>query len=451
MLDTLSIAIIRYIIMKKSALTITLINGLVTAIQIVGQIVVARLFGARIQLDAFVSAVTIPTILTTVIAATLSDAFLPILKKKQIDNEEKANKYFFRTAFIVSIIVLIITFCLDLFSTKLLGALFGVRGLNFVTMTDTLMKYMVYTLPFTIIGTFSNAYLYSKKQFLLPSISYFLGSIVNLALIIILSPLIGITSMVVGFVVAIVLQFFLVFPYKIRSYIFTAIKSINIKSIKLELPGLFYSWLPLIISTLILGFGTVLARFFSARLPEGYIVYVNLVTKLFAGLIGIMTIGIQTVFFPHLIELIHTNNFERAKLQVNKAKLYGFILTIGTVMVIIFIAPFFMRLLLTGGKFSGKNVEILISLFPYFIIPSVGWGISQIFFQPIIAIGKQHLLTLVNIGAVFLSWISATYVYGQFDGMMAISVGLIVLTFTGIIGAEIIWRKELKSRLSSGH
>lgn len=430
--------------MKKSALTITIINGLVTAIQIVGQIIVAQLFGAKLQLDAFVSAVTIPTILTSVIAATLSDAFLPIFKKKQITDENSANKYFFRTAFIVSIIVLIITFCLDLFSTKLLGALFGVRGLGFVTMTDQLMKYMVYTLPFTVLGTFSNAYLYSKKQFLLPSIAYLLGSIINLALIIVLSPTIGIISMIVGFVAAVILQFFLVFPYRIRSYIFTAIKSINTKSLRLELPGLFYSWLPLIISTLILGFGAVLTRFFSARLPEGYIVYVNLVTKLFAGLVGIMTIGIQTVFFPHLVELIHTNNFEKAKLQVNKAKLYGFILTIGTVLIIVFMAPFFMRLLLTGGKFSAKNVDLLISLFPYFIIPSIGWGISQIFFQPIIAIGKQHLLTFVNIGAVCLSWISATYAYEQFGGMMAISVGLIVLTFTGIIGAEIIWRKEFK-------
>ena len=126
--------------MKKSALTITLINGFVTAIQIIGQIIVARLFGARIQLDAFVSAVTIPTILTTVIAATLSDAFLPIFKKKQIDNEDSANKYFFRIAFIISIMVFIITFGIDLFSTKLLGALFGVRGPGFVTLTGTLMK-----------------------------------------------------------------------------------------------------------------------------------------------------------------------------------------------------------------------------------------------------------------------------------------------------------------------
>ena len=430
--------------MKKSALTITLINGLVTAIQIVGQIVVARLFGAKLQLDAFVSAVTIPTILTTVIAATLSDAFLPILKKKQIDNEDAANKYFFRIAFIISIIVLILTAGIDLFSVQLLNTLFGVRGPGFVTLTGTLMKYMVYTLPFTVLGTFSNAYLYSKKQFFLPSIAYLLGSILNLAIIILLSPVIGIVSMVVGFIVAVIVQFFIVFPYRIRSYILSSIKTINLKNMRLELSRLFVSWLPLIITILLLRFDTVLARSFSARLPEGYIVYVNLVAKLFGGLVGIMTIGIQTVFFPHLVELIHTHNFEKAKLQVNKAKLYGFILTLGTIFAIVFTAPFFMRLLLTGGKFSAKNVDLLISLFPYFIIPSLGWGIGQIFFQPIIAIGKQHILTFVNIGAVCLSWISATYAYGQFGGMMAISVGLIVLTFTGIIGAEIIWRKQFK-------
>ena len=437
--------------MKKSALTITIITGLVTAIQIVGQIVVARLFGAKLQLDAFVSAVTIPTILTTVIAATLSDAFLPILKKKQIDNEDNANKYFFRIAFIVSIIVLIITIGIDLFSTKLLSALFGVRGFGFVTMTDTLMKYMVYTLPFTVLGTFFKTYLYSKKQFILPSIAYLLGSIINLGLIIILSPTIGIVSMVVGFIVAIIFQSFIIFPCQIKSYILTSFQSISVKNLKLELSQLLHSWLPLIISTLVLGFSAVLARSFSARLPEGYIVYVNLAMKLFAGLVGIMTIGIQTVIFPHLVELVHTNNFERAKLQVNKAKLYGLILTVGTVLIIIFTAPFFIRLLLTGGKFSAKNVDLLISLFPYFIIPSIGWGVSQIFFQPIIAIGKQHLLTFVNIFAVCLSWLGAELVYKQFGGMMAISVGLIVLSFTGIIGAEIIWRKEFKSRLSSGH
>jgi putative peptidoglycan lipid II flippase len=433
--------------MKKSALTITIINGLVTAIQIVGQIIVARLFGAKIELDGFVAAVTIPTMLVTVIASTLSDAFLPNLKKEQIKNEEKSNIYFFKISFLVGLIVLALTIGIDLFSVPLLNTLFGVRGEVFVLFTDRLMMYMLYTLPFTVLSTFFNSYLYSKKQFFLPSIAYLAGSILNLSMIVLLSPLIGITSMVIAFISAIILQIFIVFPYKIHRYISSAISSLKNTSTKDELIKLFIAWSPLVISSLIMRFDAVLTRSFSARLPEGYIVYVNLVVKLFSGLIGITTIGIQTVFFPHLVELVHTHNYKRAQVQVNKAKLYGFLLSVGTILIILFIAPFFMRLLLTGGKFSGKNVEILISLFPYFVLPAVGWGIAQIFAQPIIAIGKQHLLTLVYMLAVFLAWASATLTYNIFGGMMAISVGLIVLSFTGIIGAEIIWKIQSKKLL----
>ena len=161
-----------------------------------------------------------------------------------------------------------------------------------------------------------------------------------------------------------------------------------------------------------------------------------------------MTIGLQIVFFPHLLDLVHAKDFKSAKQKVQKAKLYGSILTIAIILVIVYISPFFMRLLLTGGKFTGKNVEVLISLFPYFIIPAVGWGVSQLFFQPIIAIGKQYYLTILNVCAVAFSWIVATLIYPQWGGLLAISIGLIILSFTGILGAEIIWQLHLKKHLS---
>ncbi|MFH0772915.1 MAG: lipid II flippase MurJ, partial [bacterium] len=433
--------------MKKSAGIISVVIGLVTGIQIVGQIVVARLFGARIELDAFVSAVTIPTMLTGVIAGTLNDAFLPILKKKLMLGEREGNKYFVKLLILLSLVVFVTSICLDLFSIPIIKQLFGTRGNAFIFLTDSLMKWMIYTMAFSLVGTLCSSYLYSKSKFIIPSLAYLIGSILNLAIIILLSPHYGIWSMVIAFIAAIIVQLFISFPYKVGGYFIDALPLLFTHESIAELIILLKAWVPLIISTLAVRFDNILIRSFSARLPVGYIVYTNLVAKLFAGLVGIMTIGIQTVFFPHLVELIHTHNLKKAKRQVNKAKLFGFLLTIGTVFVIVFIAPFFMRLLLTGGKFSGKNVETLISLFPYFIIPAVGWGISQIFFQPIIAIGKQHFLTVVNIGAVCLSWASAAYVYALFGGMAAISVGLIVLSFTGIIGAEIIWRIESKKLL----
>lgn len=435
--------------MKKSAGMITIITGIVTGIQIIGQIVVARLFGARLELDAFISAVTIPTMLTTVIAGTLNDAFLPLLKKRQMGGEEEGNGYFFKILILLGLVVLATSIFLDFFSVPVIKIIFGSRGDSFVLLTDNLMRWMVYTMAFSLVGTLCTSYLYAKSKFLVPSIAYLLGSILNLSIIILLSPQYGIWSMVIAFITAIILQLFITFPYKIMNYFLYALPLLFTQKSKNELLILLKAWVPLIISSIAVRFDSILIRSFSARLPEGYIVYTNLVSKLFGGLIGVMTIGIQTVFFPHLVELVHNCNFKKARQQVLKAKLYGFVLTIGTVFIIVFIAPFFMRLLLTGNKFSSKNVEMLISLFPYFVLPAVGWGISQIFFQPIIAIGKQHILTLINIGAVCLAWVGASYAYSHFGGMMAISVGLIVLSFTGIIGAEILWRTESRRLLQT--
>jgi len=435
--------------MKKSALTITIITGMVTVIQIVGQIIVARIFGAKVELDAFISAVTIPTMLTTVIAGTLNDAFLPLLKKRQMAGEEEGNGYFFKILILLSLVVFLTSIFLDFFSVPIIKILFGTRGGSFVLLTDNLMKWMVYTMAFSLAGTLCTSYLYARNKFLAPSIAYLIGSILNLSIIILLSPQYGIWSMMIAFITAILLQLFITFPYKIVGYFLYALPLLFTQKSKGELVILLKAWVPLIISSIAVRFDNILIRSFSARLPEGYIVYTNLVSKLFAGLIGVMVIGIQVVFFPHLIELVHSHNFKRAEIQVNRAKLYGFLLTVGTVLVIVFIAPFFMRLLLTGNKFSGRNVEMLISLFPYFVVPALGWGISQIFFQPIIAIGKQHILTLINIGAVCLAWLSASYAYSLLGGMTAISVGLIVLSFTGIIGAEILWRIESKKLLQT--
>lgn len=434
--------------MKKSAGLVSIIIGIVTGIQIIGQIIIARIFGARIELDAFVSAVTIPTILTTVITGTLNDAFLPLLKKKQLASEEHGNVYFIKLTLLLSIFALLVSVALDIFSTPILYLIFGSRGNEFIALTDSLMQMMVYTIPFTLVGAFSTSYLYSKNKFIINSLAYLIGSSLNLLIIVVSSQSYGIWSMVIAFISAIIIQLFIVFPFKLTSYIGSALPLLLKASTLTELTIFLRAWIPLIISTLAVRFDSVIIRSFASRLPEGYIVYTNLASKLFSGLVGVMTIGLQIVFFPHLIDLVHGKNFRMAKEKVQKAKLYGTILTVAIILVIVYISPYFMRIFLTGGKFSGNNVEVLISLFPYFIAPAIGWGISQLFFQPIIAIGKQYLLTLLNVTAVCLSWIVASIIFPYWGGLVAISVGLIILTFTGIIGAEIIWNIHLKKHLA---
>lgn len=434
--------------MKRNAGLISIVYGITTAIQIVGQIVVARIFGARVELDAFVSAVTIPTLLTNVIAGTFNNAFLPQLQKLQLIDEDKSVAYYFRTMIMLSGGMLGISIILDLLSPQLVGNLVGARGEQFVSQTDMLMRWMLYTMPFSLIGVFCSSYFYTKKKFVLPSLAYFIGSIANLSIIILLSEYMGIWSMVFAFIFAIVLQVAISFPYVLLRRIgsFSEMWTGNVRN---EMKVLLRAWAPLVLSMLALRYDGIILRTFAAQLPTGYITYTNLVFKLFSGLVGITMIGIQTVTFPHLVEIIQKKDIHFAIRQVNKAKIYTFILSLIVIGIIVFVSPFFMRLLLTGGKFTHENVEILISLFPYFVIPAIGWGMDSLFSQPITAIGKQHLMTGVNILAVFLAWGGATIANALFGGLYAISVGLIVLIFTGIIGAEILWRIERKKLLQS--
>ena len=69
--------------MKRSALTITIIVGISTLIQIVTQIVVTQLFGAKFELDVFLAAVVIPTIIVSTIYSTLADIIIPLFSLRQ--------------------------------------------------------------------------------------------------------------------------------------------------------------------------------------------------------------------------------------------------------------------------------------------------------------------------------------------------------------------------------
>lgn len=254
--------------MKKSAGLISLVYGLTTGIQIFGQIVVARLFGANVSLDAFVSAVTIPTMLTTVIAGTLNNALLPQLKKHQIKSEEEGNVYYFRLMILLGTFTLLISILLDVFSIQLATMLIGARGQSFVLLTDSLMKWMLYTLPFTLVGTFSNSYLYTKNKFVIPSIAFFIGSILNLGIIIVFSRALGIGSMVVAFISAIIFQLFITFPYQLIPYIKKALNTLITRESWGDVKILFHSWLPLIVSTFVLRFDGILTRTFLPDSPQ---------------------------------------------------------------------------------------------------------------------------------------------------------------------------------------
>jgi putative peptidoglycan lipid II flippase len=417
--------------MIKKGITVTLIFGISTFVQLISQIVVTRLFGASLNLDTFLSAVTLPTIIVTVIYGTLNDAFLPLFGEKK-NTEENSDSYFINNVIVLAFISFVVALIFNFLSLPISTWLYGSRGETFIKDVATQMNFMFYSMPLSVIATLFGSYFYTHKKFNRFPIAQGIGSIANLAIIIALAPIMGTWGMVIAFVVSILVQILFVIPTLKWDF------SFSLK--RIDLFPILIAWIPLIIGSFALRSDSLLIRSFGSSLPDGYLVYLNLISKIFSLATSVMTIGIQVLLLPHLVEYFAQKDYGRAIVNVNKAKFIATGIAIGVTLVLALIAPLFINLIFVGGKFTKEDADVTISLLPLFILPAIGWCFNSIFFQPLLALKKQFQVGLINVIALMLGWGGGYMVKMYVGPTQGITVGLTILLFSGIIGSEILWQ-----------
>ncbi|MEN9327860.1 MAG: integral rane protein MviN [Candidatus Parcubacteria bacterium] len=428
--------------MLKKGSFITLIFVISTLIQLISQIVVTRIFGANVDLDIFLAAVAVPTILVTVIYGTLNDAFLPLYAGKKSKDESQADGYFMSHLIALTFLSFIIAALGGFFTHPLSELLYRGRSAAFITEVAIQMSYMLYSVPLSVIATVFGTYFYTHKQFIRFPLAQAIGSAANVGIILLLAPYFGIWALVIAFVANILIQIAFILPAPLFSFQFT----------RIDIVPLLLAWIPLIIGNIALRSDAVMIRSFGAHMPTGYLVYLNLISKIFALATGVTTIGIQVLLLPHLVEYMNAKEYEKAFKIINKSKLGAVGLSIFITILLMLFSPFIIRILFVGGKFTPHDADISISLLPLFVLPAIGWGVNNIFFQPLLAIRKQWTIACIHITALVCAWITGSLVLSQFGPLPAITSGLLVLLFGGIAGSEILWqyyKKKLSVSASS--
>jgi len=394
--------------------------------------VVTRLFGAKLELDIFLAAVSVPTILITVIYSTLNDAFLPIFGEMKSKNPKKADSYFFSHLLLLSILSLVVACILSFLSPSISYLLYARRGEMFVKEVATQMFFMSFSLPLAVIATLLGTYFYTLKQFYRFPFAQLVGSLTNLTLIITLYQHFGIWAIVIAFIVNIFFQLLFIFPRNILSF---AYQRINIKP-------LLIAWIPLIIGSFAFRSDTLIIRSFAASLPTGNIVYVNLISKIFSLATSVMTINVQILLLPHLVEYIQKKEFTKVQQNVRRAKIAAIGITLATVLLLTILSPIVINLLFIGGKFSQIDAQKTIALLPAFILPAIGWGVTSVFFQPLLALKKQLHLAIINIISLAMALFIGIWIKTIVGPILGITYSLSTLFIINILGSQIIWQIE---------
>ncbi|OGK64846.1 hypothetical protein A2313_00670 [Candidatus Roizmanbacteria bacterium RIFOXYB2_FULL_41_10] len=421
--------------MKTKSIAITLIFIISTFVQLVGQIVITNVFGAGFSLDTFLAAVVIPTTVVTVIYGTLNDAFLPYLGRMD-KSKNQTETYFFSVVFkLVLFSLLLIAFRLPL-STLITKLIYSEQTSLFQESVRLQMSYLFISFPFAILSTLLGTYFYVQKKFLRFPLVQLMGNVLNLSLIIIFADRIGSFILIIGFLASIIFQVLLLMPkIKFKFSFWQLIKASSLKPI-------FFAWIPLIIGNFALRSDTLLIRTFGSTLESGSLVYLNIIAKFFALATGVITIGLQVLLLPRLVELLKQKKYADTFSLVRKSKLAAFLATLIVVGGLAIIIPFLVQYLFVGGRFTETDAQKTIALIPYFILPGLGWGMINIFFQPLLALRQQPLLGILNVVALSLAIAIGKYLLIALNPLVAISGSLIILLFVGIIGSEILWQRE---------
>lgn len=363
---------------------------------------------------------------------------MPLYSEKENKGKEAGSRYIGSTVSTLFLLGIIFSGFISLLLFVSQKLLFNNVNQDLFLAAKPLFLVMIWISPFAIAATLLGSFWYFHKKYSKFPVAQLLGAIFSLISTYVLFHSIGVWSLVIGFLVNIVVQLFIILP------------NVNLKIFKPNLTivlPLLISWAPLIVSNFAVRSDTLLMRSFGSQMGPGQLVYLNLVTKMYSLGSGIVTIGLQILFLPNLLERFNQKKYSDADKLVKKTKAVGILLSVVSSLAIMFIGPLLIKYLFVGGKYTYQDYSNTIPLFYIFLIPSFAWGLNSIFFQPLIALKKTWLLGIINTISLIVAWAttSALFVHPSF---VYISIGLSILLFGGIIGSEIVWQIERKKILA---
>ena len=421
--------------MKKKSIIISLIFAFNALILFLNQIAMTRIFGAKLDLEIFLAAAALPALIISALYASLNDAFLPLYGQKKAKNKQKADVFFLSSLLTMVTTFFLISFLMMALSPFLAHLMYQARGENFVQNTAFQMRYLFLALPLAAIASLFGSFDYAHKKFLRFPIAQLSGNLLILLMTIFTTRFFGIWAMVASFVLSIGLQALITFPKEFKKI------TVNFQDQK----RFFLAFLPLVSAFFLFRSENVIIRSLASFLPQGYFVYLNLISKFFALATGITTIGIQILLLPHLVDFFNNpSQIEKGIKLVKKAKIISLLATLFISLTVFLVTPFIIHLLFIGGKFSYHDAQLAISVLPLFILPAIGWGSYPVFFQPLIALHKQNQIAMIAFLSLTVSLTTAYITKIAFGPLTAISLSLTALLLTGIILSEILWQKEKK-------
>jgi putative peptidoglycan lipid II flippase len=310
-------------------------------------VVIAYLYGAGSYMDAYLTALVIPTYFQVVLSWNLSFILIPAFIEAEVKQKEEDAWALVGTFFWMTVAVLLAVALVGyVFSTLIVHAIAPGFQEEKAILATRMFEVLIFTTPFAGLSTLAVGIQNARDRFFWPSFAPAVGSFANVIVLIVLSPGMGPMALCWGFFMAMVCQA-CVTTIPILSYVTKNFLPLTDPRVK----GVVRLVVPLVLFGMLTSFAPVAERYFASTLPDGQIAFMGYASKISNIFVLLLASSIATAIFPSMARVYAQDGLPGLSAKNDFGLRLSFALAMPTVLIVSAVAIPFVGTLFERGAF----------------------------------------------------------------------------------------------------
>lgn len=417
--------------MKKFKLPVIMImigTLLSKILGLVREMFLAQKFGTGYISDAFILAISIPTVLITSFAAAININYIPIISEieKEDKNEvKKFNGILLTFIFIICTIIVAVFFIFTKPIVKLFAFGYDNQGLGYIV---TLTRISIISVYFILIQYIFQGFLEYKGSFKGTALS---GILLNVGFLLGLYFSSAEKYYILGY--GILLAYILSFLYLLVLAIKNKFKiKINLDFKNKYLKKMLILTLPLLLNSAIWEINGLIDKSVSSTIGEGYISALNYANYIVSMVATVFATSIATVTFPKFVKMISDNRKDELEVEIKKVLKYILIISIPFMSLLIIYSNDIVKVLFFRGEFNYSSLEVTSNSVKLYSLGIVFTSIQTIVFKIFYAFQDTKTPTKAAVVSISLN-IVLNLILSQIIGYIGIILATVISTIVSVI------------------
>jgi putative peptidoglycan lipid II flippase len=349
--------ILRWQSVSEAAVMLILITFLSKIVGYLRTVLVAYYFGASAQVDAFVIAMLIPSMVLGIISRGLQTVVIPVYTEEKHKNLIKAKVFVNQIFFVNLIILAAVSVLMFLFPTVFVKIVaYGFKGQR-LSLATHFMRYLTIFGLLNVFAGFFVGILQAEKQFLFPAITLLIGNALIPVSLFLFAPKIGINSWTIGEILFGTFCFSIMFLFLFyKKRFFHSFELLHIDWPKIR--RLFYLLLPIIFTSGVGALYQIVDKTVASSLTSGSVAALNFAQLIYQVPISLFAAPLASSAYPTLSSLaVEKNNLGYIDVLKKSLSILMFIMLPLSVIFIVY-ARSIVQLLYQHGAFSSSATNL---------------------------------------------------------------------------------------------